>query len=133
MKSIIDAQHFNCRQMKIINAMRMYLNVVYTSEISNIEGNKIRLQIYEGRRDDIYTPHESIIQQPHPGKKGIRLWKRAMQLLLQPRTLHWKHYLGEWTQHHSSRGNWRSYWILDTNTFLHKKQVHVKNGSRIIP
>ena len=98
MDAIISQQKMTTRQLKLINAVRIYLQVTYISEITTsgkyIENNMLHNQNPKRwSRSKLHWP-----QQIKPGSIAWRQWRKALQslcktdgiTLLEPLTNQWK-------------------------------------------
>jgi hypothetical protein len=102
-------------QKRRINSVRMYLGIMYLSEICNIEGDSLVPGIEDNTHNQEY--YNTRIQKPKQQKPKTRswtLWKRVIQSFTTNNKKLTTH-LGKWTKKHSNAGTWKSYRTVDSN------------------
>jgi hypothetical protein len=102
-------------QRRRINSVRMYLGVMYLSEICNIEGDSLVPGIVNNNHDKTY--YSTRLKKPKQNKPNTRSWNLWRQVI-QSFTIDnnkLKTHLGQWTQKHSNAGMWKSYKTADNN------------------
>ena len=115
------ALNFNTHQLQCINAVRLYCQVTFISEISNIEGTHIIPQVYNQAPIQDYQPKPLSLHQPKPNRKSFSMWIQLLNTLTNnTRRLHQR--LGPWNSTHSQRGHWSAYHDSTTNRIIRKTQ-----------
>jgi len=101
-------------QRERINCVRMYLGVMYISEICNTAGTSIRPGIDDGTHDTtLYHTTLTKPNQTRPNSGSWKLWQDAINTFTHDGTTLIIP-LGEFTRNHSKYGRWNSY-VLNTN------------------
>jgi hypothetical protein len=79
MESLIASSKFTNKELKEINYCRIYLQVFYLSDITNIKGNKIEAWVGRGQKQDgrQSTWEWSVQQRPIAWKA----WKESLEYL----------------------------------------------------
>ncbi|OEU11291.1 hypothetical protein FRACYDRAFT_246405 [Fragilariopsis cylindrus CCMP1102] len=115
-------------QLERINCVRMYLGVMFLSEISTIAGTALQPGITTGNNNELtYNTSLTKPNQKKPNNQSWALWTKVISrytsngsTLNQP--------LGQWTQAHHTSGRWESYVSnIDTNTVYRHQQVLEEN------
>jgi hypothetical protein len=124
MERVIE-MNFTKNQRERINCVRMYMGIMYLSEICNVTGDRIMPRIDIGNHDATY--YTSTLQQPkqqRPNNSSFKLWKQVLDtftITTTNRVL--KQRLGRWTKDHSTSGIWQSYQNINDQIF---KYIHNK-------
>ena len=102
-------------QMRRINSVRMYLGIMYLSEICNIEGDSLVLGIdNNSHNQEYYTTRLQKPKQNTPNTRSWTLWRRVIvSFTTNDKKL--KRKLGKWSKKHSNAGIWKSYTTADKN------------------
>ena len=85
-KGIMDhlIDEFSGQELKDINAVRLYLQVIYPSDVLGAAGNRIKPNILQGRRDNINARYNfPFPKQREPTQEWKTTWAKAMATLLQ--------------------------------------------------
>jgi len=92
-----------------VNCVRLFLGIMYSSEICSIDGRCIRDGIKDGSyKDNIYDVRLKKARQKRPNTASWKLWTRVIESMTTDGT-RLKQPLGEWTQDHSTSGTWNAY------------------------
>ncbi|OEU15138.1 hypothetical protein FRACYDRAFT_239817 [Fragilariopsis cylindrus CCMP1102] len=140
MERAIDMS-FTTNQMERINCVRMYLGVMYMSEICNEEGTAIR----EGYKDGTYDQETYRVtltrpKQNKPNKASWKLWSKVLQSWTENNNNLLTTTLGKWTNNHSASGRWNAYKYED-KAYKYRKieednheywEVYSRNGTQLI-
>jgi hypothetical protein len=109
-------------QRRRINAVRMYLGIMSSSEICNTEGDSLVCGIEDNTHNkEYYYTHLQKPKQNKPNTRSWNLWKKVIQ----PFTTNnkkLKRHLGKWTLKHSNAGTWKSYRSKDNNQVYNLKK-----------
>jgi hypothetical protein len=119
----VITMNFTKNQRERINCVRMYIGIMYLSEICNVAGDRIMPRIETGHHDKMY--YTSTLQQPkqqRPNDSSFKLWKEVLDTFTTTNRV-LKHNLGRWTKHHSKSGRWHSYQDINDQIF---KYIHNK-------
>jgi hypothetical protein len=109
-------------QKRRINAVRMYLGIMYLSEICNTEGDSLISGIEDNTHDkDYYYTHLQKPKQNKPNTRSWNLWKKVI-LSFTTNNKKLKRHLGKWTLKHSNAGTWKSYRSQDNNQVYNLKK-----------
>ena len=104
---------FTAIQMRRINSVRMYLGIMYLSEICNIEGDSLIKGIDNNTHNqEYYNTHLQKPKQSKPNTRSWTLWKRVIESFTKDNTK-LKIHLGKWSTKHSNAGIWKSYMTID--------------------
>jgi len=100
---------FTPTQLERINCVRMFIGVMYTSEICTIDGASLRPGILNGN----HNTHEYVItlstpKQSKPNRRSWDLWAKLVTEFTSDGT-RLKQQLGRWTSDHSKSGRWSAY------------------------
>jgi len=123
---VVRKGEFTAVQEHRINCVRLYLGVMYFSEICSIDGTKLRDGITTGHNNNeeyVVTLKKAI--QHRPNTRSWNLWTQAITSLTTNGTA-LKTQLGTWTQHHSRSGHWNAY---QQNRLVYQSVVQ-ENGDR---
>jgi len=71
----LDLRIFDTTQLKEFNAVRIYLQVMFLSDLIYLRTNKVKCYYIEGRRDQT-TESSFNWPESHPLKKAFRRWKK---------------------------------------------------------
>ena len=126
MDLLINNDHaFTDLQMKQINSCRLYLGVMYLSEICNVDGTHIVDGICDGDISNLQCiPCQDKIYQPYPNTKSWALWDSLLQFAtIHPDSTELKNSLGEFTIHHSKHHRW--------NAYQHQVQAYIYNHQEL--
>jgi hypothetical protein len=116
MERVVEME-FTQNQRERINCVRMYLGVMYLSEICNIPGDALQKGIDNDTHEK--TVYNITIQRPKqnkPNSYSWKFWKEAIQSFTTNGTKLNK-VLGSWTEHHSKSGVWESYQANDNKVY----------------
>jgi hypothetical protein len=96
--------YFTTIQLERINCVRMFLGVMYTSEICTIDGVSIRPGILKGSHEtNDYMITLTTPKQTKPNRRSWELWARLItDFTMDGKQL--KQQLGKWTSDHSTSG-----------------------------
>ena len=113
MEDIIATNQFSKSELQHINRCRIYLQVATLSDIVSGDGNHFQQLAYRCEHDTS-LPHRHIWpNQPRPGVRSRRLWKRAIKIAY-PRTgTYLIHRVGRWLNH-TERTDWT--WFYNQRT-----------------
>jgi hypothetical protein len=115
------AMTFTTNQMERINCVRMYLGVMYMSEICNEDGTAIREGYENGtNKQKTYRITLTIPRQKKPNTASWKLWWKVLQSFTNGNNYRLSKQLGEWTDNHSKSGIWNAY-KLDHRAYRYKK------------
>jgi hypothetical protein len=127
-------------QQERINCVRMYLGVMYLSEICNMSGSELQTRIENNTHDkNVYNVTLQRPKQEKPNSYSWKFWKKAIQSF----THNGKKListLGPWTGNHSRSGRWNAYRLKNNNVyqFSNNKQneagkwdVYTSHGSQL--
>eukprot|EP00978_Attheya_sp_CCMP212_P007873 scaffold18320_cov37-Attheya_sp.AAC.1 len=83
MENFLDSKAFSPKDIRIINACRMYLQVTRVSDISTTAGSRILAQILNGditkeQLNQFYEPNIEWPRQDRPNKAAWNLWRKAL-------------------------------------------------------
>jgi hypothetical protein len=109
-----------------INCVRLFLGVMYFSEICTIDGTTIRDGITTGNNDNeeyILTLKKAI--QHRPNTRSWNLWTQAITSITSDGKV-LQESLGDWTTNHSTSGRWNAY---QHNNSVYQSVRH-ENGDR---
>jgi hypothetical protein len=110
-------------QQRRINSVRMYLGIMYISEICNIDGDSLVTGIDDNTHNqEYYTTRLQKPKQKKPNKRSWSLWKRVIHSFTTDNKKLTTH-LGKWTKKHSNAGTWKSYRSED-NKYWTKYKRH---------
>jgi hypothetical protein len=116
---------FTTIQMERINCVRMYLGVMYMSEICNEEGTAVREGYEYGTNDqDVYKITLTTPKQTKPNVASWKLWWKVIRSFTTDNNKLIKQ-LGEWNKNHSKSGRWNAYKV-DNYVYKHR-QVEEEN------
>ena len=131
MDLILASNWFNARELKALNWCRLYLQAVFISDVSNVHGTHIDMNMYKGivghDKSSITLMHQFV--QDRPSNRSWSLWRKATLLWS---TEHGKlrTSLGPWCHHQT--GSHRRVWpchygggILYTRLHLDHKKYQV--------
>jgi hypothetical protein len=128
-------------QMERINCVRMYLGVMYISEICNEEGTAIREGYEDGtNRQETYNITLTIPKQKKPNTSSWKLWWKVLQSFTTGGSKRLTKGLGEWTENHSKPGQWIAY-KHDNKAYKYRKteeenheywEVYTQHGMQLI-
>ena len=132
-------------QLERINCVRMFLGIMYLSEICTISGRYIRKGIFNNtHKTKVYNVTMLKPKQKAPNNRSWRLWKRVLQTftintitnnsrkLITP--------LAEWTNNHSKSGRWETYQAHDKKIYKYKQsqegtteywEQYAKHGTKL--
>ena len=106
---IVRQGEFTAVQEHRINCVRLFLGVMYFSEICSIDGMNIRDGITTGKNEtEEYVVSLKKARQHLPNTRSWNLWKQAITSVTIDGTA-LKEPLGDWTIHHSKSGQWKTY------------------------
>ena len=120
----VSTMNFTKNQRERINCVRMYIGIMYLSEICNVAGDQIRPRIDSGNHDQTY--YTSTLKQPkqqRPNDSSFKLWRDVLNTFTTTNRV-LKHKLGMWTKHHSTSGRWHAYQDINDQIF---KYIHNKD------
>ena len=132
---------FTQNQKERINCVRMYLGVMYLSEICNTAGDRLQTGIEENKHDkEVYTVTLHAPKQKQPNSYSWKFWKKAIQsFTTDGRKLNEQ--LGPWTGDHSKSGRWESYQSKDNKVYDYREaeddnnhhywDVYEKHGTQL--
>jgi hypothetical protein len=122
-KSIMDMViklELTAKQRERINCVRLYLGVMFISEICTIAGTSFRPGIEDGTYDeDAYRTTLTKPNQIKPNISSWNLWRDALQTLTTDGTT-LINALGSWTLDHSKSGRWKSYVLNSDHNIVYK-------------
>ena len=75
----VNLKIYNQHQLKCINVVRMYLRVMYLSEMSNTDSTRLRRQADTLSID--YVPKSNVLHQPKPNLSSFILWEDLLTSL----------------------------------------------------
>ena len=104
---------FTTHELKCINAVRLFHQVTFVSELYNVYGTKIRSQWYMGETDGYYSPKPLCIRQTKPDMKSYILWQQLLNSFtaVSSQDYHLLSPLGHWNaDNHSKRGTCHKYY-----------------------
>jgi hypothetical protein len=122
-KSIMERvaeMEFTTNQRERINCVRMYLGVMYLSEICNEDGKSLQKGIEDNKHNKTtYTVSLTRPKQQKPNSYSWKFWKKAIRsFTTDDKKLELE--LGPWTNQHSKSGKWESYQSnIDNNIYHH--------------
>jgi hypothetical protein len=88
-------KNFTAKEMKDINRCRMYLQVLYLSEVTDISGQHIEAWVIEGKRDGIMSSKWEWPIQQRPPMAAWKVWNKAIEeAFTEEEDI--THQLGEW-------------------------------------
>ena len=124
-------------ELKLIDSVRLRLNVYCLSEITSVDGTTIRNKPFMGIPDQCYKPNPTPLRQDKPSTKAGKPWTTALtHLITTNRRLRLP--LGKLTSHHSDRGKWQGCHTPHTSdmfTMFDDKQgkwvSHERTGTRL--
>jgi hypothetical protein len=100
---------FTVKEMKDINRCRMYLQVFYLSDVTNIAGHHIESWVIKGKRDGTRSSKCEWPIQQRPPTAAWQVWNRAIEeAFTEEEDI--THQLGEW---YDEGGNQQTEWHLD--------------------
>jgi hypothetical protein len=116
---------FTQNQRERINCVRMYLGVMYLSEICNTTGDSLQKGIGDNTHDKmVYKVTTQKPKQKQPNSYSWKFWMKAIKSFTKNgRKLNTK--LGPWTADHSRSGIWASYQWKDR---VYELQSTKENG-----
>jgi hypothetical protein len=83
MENFLDSKAFTPKDLKILNACRMYLQVTRVSDIATTDGSRILARILSGditkeQLNEFYQPNIEWPRQDRPNKAAWNLWRKAL-------------------------------------------------------
>ena len=109
---------FTIKDLREINAVRLYLKVIYPSDVCNAAGTKIRAALLQGKRDDMVSDHKfQFPNQKRPKMEWIASWTRAMRYIQET-------YLpmqGWWREESAHDREWH-WWINKEENVVYKRE-----------
>eukprot|EP00972_Heterocapsa_arctica_P026784 3942282-Heterocapsa_arctica.AAC.1 len=127
MDLILKSKAFTKREMEIINACRLYLQVTRVSDISTADGRKVKIQMLTGAytQEQLKTFRTTHIEWPYqerPNAKAWKLWKLWTKALLTTtctETGHLIHPMGQWNENIDKGWN---YYLSSKDNYLYSRQ-----------
>eukprot|EP00978_Attheya_sp_CCMP212_P034136 scaffold141687_cov34-Attheya_sp.AAC.3 len=85
MENFLNLKTYTPREMKILNACRMYYQVARVSAITTPDGSRLRANISSNEMsreqlNKVYQPQHKWPKQERPDKKAWNLWEKALHL-----------------------------------------------------
>jgi hypothetical protein len=117
--SIASSANFTNKQKQHINACRIYLQTISTSDITTFDGNSITQLAHDDKREDI----ASSLRWPNQQRPHKAWWNtlRDFLLILANGNLFLFQPLGYWTIHKQCIRPWKLYLEPNPNTLLEWK------------
>jgi hypothetical protein len=132
---------FTTNQMKRFNCEQMYLRVMYMSKIFNEEGTAIREGYEDGTYEqEIYKITLTVPKQKKPNTSSWKLWWKVLQSFTNGNNNILPERLGDWTDNHSTPGQWNAY-RCNNKAYKYKKieeenhkywKVYSQHGIKLI-
>jgi hypothetical protein len=112
------------QNLKILNACRIYLQVLRTFDITSADGSRIRMTILNGEATSEYMhktrkPHLNWPTQTRPDKASCILWRQALLITICNPTGLLKQQLGKWN--YNLEPNWKYFHSMSDNCLYEKK------------
>jgi hypothetical protein len=113
----VNELSFTQNQRERINCVRMYLGVMYLSEICNTAGDALQKGIEKNTHDkNVYNVTIQRPKQKIPNSYSWKFWEKAIQsFTTNGKELDKK--LGPWTKDHSRSGRWETYESKDNKVY----------------
>ncbi len=85
MENFLNLKTFTPKEMKILNACRMYYQVTRVSDITTPDGSRLMAKISNGmlsweQFNVVYKPQNEWPEQERPNKTSWKLWQKALRL-----------------------------------------------------
>jgi hypothetical protein len=127
MDLILRSKAFTKREMEIINACRLYLQVTRLSDISTADGRKVHIKMLMGAytQEQIRNLRTNPIEWPYqerPNAKSWKLWTKALLTTTCTETGHLIHPMGQWNEHIETGSK---YYLSPKDNYLYSRNDNV--------
>ena len=121
------SMQFTSNQLKRINVVREYFDVLYLSEICDSNGIKLARGFYYGNANDKwYTRFQPGPKLTNPNSYSWKFWRIVLNKVLKPSSFNLKKPLREWKSNHSTHGYWKAH-LSDQLVYKHQSSSHSWN------
>ena len=125
--TVVISMQLISNQLERINAVRENLDVLYLSEICELNGTKLARGFYYGNAGDKwYTRFQAGPKQTKPNSYSWKFWRRILNKVLKPSSLKLRKPLEDWKSNHSTHGYWKAY-LSDQLVYKHQSLLHSLN------
>jgi hypothetical protein len=127
MENFLNLKTFTPKEMKILNACRMYYQVTRLSDITTPDGSRLMAKISNGmlsreQFNVVYKPQNEWPEQERPNKTSWKLWQKALRLTVRNVSGRLYKPLGSWNR--DIDPDW-IYYLSTTDNYLYQSQDNV--------